>query len=261
MGKNALGWFKGGVIVGVVEPISKEDPYWFFNFIDKNKNPVFYIDQDVLMKNFFIEEPYAGINAQWYTAFDYSKITVNSMAAIKEVSESWEGYRQAGTISQLEMPIQKTYINYTQSEKLLNSIMWLFNILVFIILAIYILMISKLIIDYDKDEIALITSRGGGKLHILRGYLLQGLGLGVVALAIGPFLRIFICQVIGSSGAFTEFTNRNIHSLRSSWTIRRPGAVPHVLHRSYPFHWRIQRQLGQNHQHECGGCHTISIGS
>ncbi len=196
------------VIVGVVEPKSKEDLYWFFNFIGNNNYPIFYIDQEALMKEFFIEDPYIKINAQWYSAFDYNKITIDSMDTIKKGSELWEGYRKEGKISQFEMPMIKTYVKYTQSEKIINNIMWLFNILVFVILGFYILMISKLIIDYDKNEIVLITSRGGGKLHLLKGYLMQGLSISVVALAIGPFLGIFICQIIGSSNSFMEFTNR-----------------------------------------------------
>lgn len=196
------------VIVGVVEPKSDTDPYWFFNFIGSNSNAVFYMDQTDLMQTFFIEDPYIKINAQWYTSFDYNSIAIDDMDTIRGVSVILNRYREAKTISQLDMPIEKTYIRYTQSEKILTNIMWLFNILVFVILAFYILMISKLIIDYDKNEIVLITSRGGGKLHILRGYLMQGLSLGVIALIVGPFLGIFICQIIGSSNSFMEFTNR-----------------------------------------------------
>jgi putative ABC transport system permease protein len=196
------------VIVGVVEPESEEDPYWFFNFIGNNQNPVFYIDQDTLMKTFFIDKPYIKLNAQWYTAFDYSKITIDSMDTIKEISKLWEGYSKDKVVTQVEIPIEKTYAKYTKSEEIINTIMWLFNILIFAILAFYILMISKLIIDYDKNEIVLITSRGGGKWHILKGYLMQGLSLGAIALIIGPLLGILICQIIGSSNSFLEFTNR-----------------------------------------------------
>lgn len=196
------------VIVGVVAPKSKEDLYWFFNFIGNNNYPVLYIDQASLMQTFFIDEPYIKMNAQWYSAFDYSKITSGSMETIKTVSQIWEGYRKDGKVTQLEIPIEKTYVRYTQSEKIINNLMWLFNILVFVIIAFYILMISKLIIDYDKNEIVLITSRGGGKLHILKGYLLQGVGAGIIALIIGPLLGILICQIIGSSNSFMEFTSR-----------------------------------------------------
>lgn len=196
------------VIVGVVEPKSKEDMYWFYNFIGNNQKPVFYIDRDVLMKEFFIKDPYVKVNAQWYCAFDYTRISTDSMETIKNLSQVWDASREAGTITQLDVPIFKTFVKYTQSEKVINNIMWLFNILVFVILAFYILMISKLIIDYDKNEIVLITSRGGGKLHILRGYLMQGLSISVIALLIGPLLGILICQIIGSSNSFMEFTSR-----------------------------------------------------
>lgn len=196
------------VITGVVEPTSKEDPYWFFNFIGNNPSPIFYMDQDDLMKELFVEKPFINLNLQWYTAFDYNKITVGSMDPIKNISQIWAGYKKGGKVSVFEMPIEKVYVKYTKSEKLINNIMWLFNILVFVIIAFYILMISKLIIDYDKNEIVLISSRGGGKLHILKGYLMQGLSIGIIALAIGPFLGMFICQIIGSSNSFIEFTNR-----------------------------------------------------
>lgn len=197
------------VIVGVVDASSKEDPYWFFNFIGNNSSPIFYIDQDILMKELFVEKPFMNLSAQWYSVFDYTKIELDSMDTIKSISDQWASYIKESKVSVFDMPIVKTYNKYVESETLLNSIMWLFNILVFVIIAFYILMISKLIIDYDKNEIVLITSRGGGKLHILRGYLLQGVGVGIIALIVGPFLGIFISKIIGSSQSFMEFSNRN----------------------------------------------------
>ena len=196
------------VIVGIVEPKSQEDLYWFFNFIGNNSYPVLYIDQETIIQNLFNEKPIISFNAQWYAAFDYTKITIENMDTINKVSKEWNDYFETKTISTFDMPIVKTYAKYTQSGKLINNIMWLFSILVFVIIIFYILMISKLIIDYDKNEIVLITSRGGSKLHILKGYLLQSLAIGIVALGIGPFLGIFICQIIGSSNSFLAFTNR-----------------------------------------------------
>ncbi len=196
------------VIVGVVEPKSKEDLYWFFNFIGNNSFPVLYIDQSTLKQIYFTEEPIVNFITQWYTALDYTKLTIDSMNTIRELSKEWNGAYESKEISTFDMPIVKTYVKYTESEKLINNIMWLFSILVFVIITFYIIMISKLIIDYDKNEIVLITSRGGSKLHILKGYLLQSLTIGILALGIGPFLGIFICQIIGSSNSFLEFTNR-----------------------------------------------------
>ena len=209
------------VIVGIVEPKSKEDLYWFFNFIGNNSYPVLYIDQESFMQNLFAEKPIANISAQWYVAFDYTKITIDSMDTINELSKKWDEYSKAKEISAFDMPIVKTYVKYTDSGKLINGIMWLFSILVFVIITFYILMISKLIIDYDKNEIVLITSRGGSKLHILKGYLLQSLAIGIIALGIGPLLGIIICQIIGSSNSFLEFTNRRaipiVLSFRVYW--------------------------------------------
>lgn len=196
------------MIVGIVEPKSNRDLYWFFNFIGNNSYPVLYIDQNTLMQNLFTDQPAMSFNTQWYAAFDYTKITIDSMDTIKVLSQEWDSYSKDKEISYFQMPIVQTYEKYIQSEKLINSIMWLFSILVYVIITFYILMISKLIIDYDKNEIVLITSRGGSKLHILKGYLMQSLTIGIIALGIGPLLGIFICLIIGSSNSFLEFTNR-----------------------------------------------------
>ncbi len=209
------------VIVGIVEPKSKEDLYWFYNFIGNTPYSVLYIDQETFLQTLFTKEPIVSINAQWYAALDYTKITTDSMNTIKELSKEWNEALETKKISIFDMTIAKTFIKYTESEKLINNIMWLFSILVFVIITFYILMISKLIIDYDKNEIVLITSRGGSKLHILKGYLLQCLSIGLLSLGIGPILGIFICQIIGSSNSFLEFTNRKaipiVVSFRNYW--------------------------------------------
>lgn len=196
------------VIVGVVEPKDVADPYWYYNFTAKGEYPLIYMDQSNLMKLFFSAEPFIDITAEWSSVFDYNKIRITDMDTIEQVSSQWSGYAEQKKISDLKMPIQQMYVKYTESVEILKSIMWLFNILILIILAFYILMISKLIIEFDKNEIALITSRGGGKFHILRGYLIQGLTIGGFALLAGPFLGMLICRTIGASNSFLEFTNR-----------------------------------------------------
>lgn len=196
------------VIVGVVEPRDASDPYWYYNFTGKNDYPVLYMDQSDMTRLFFTAEPFTDVTADWYSVFDYNRIEIEDMDTIEQVSSQWSGYAEQGRITSLKMPIQEMYVKYTESVKVLKSIMWLFNILILIILAFYILMISKLIIEYDKNEISLITSRGGGKLHILRGYLTQGLAIGAVALLAGPFLGMLICRIIGASNSFLEFANR-----------------------------------------------------
>ncbi len=148
------------VIVGVVEPKSKEDLYWFFNFIGNNSYPVLYIDTETFKQNLYAEEPIVNVNAQWYTALDYSKITIDSIDTIEGLSKEWNEAVEKKEISNFDMPIVKTYVKYTESEKLINNIMWLFSILVFVIIIFYILMISKLIIDYDKNEIVNYQQRG-----------------------------------------------------------------------------------------------------
>ncbi|MBO4327235.1 MAG: ABC transporter permease [Clostridia bacterium] len=114
----------------------------------------------------------------------------------------------------ISFPLNKTATNYASKGWQLELTMWVFNAPIVIMLAYYLFMVSKLIIEEDKNEISSLRSRGATQRQIFSRYLIEcGLIIGI-SLIIGPPLGIVLSQVIGSANGFLEFVNRSGLNLR-----------------------------------------------
>ncbi len=87
--------------------------------------------------------------------------------------------------------------------------LWSLNAPVLIMLALYLFMVSRLIIGRQLNEIALLTSRGGSRIKIIFIYFIEVLLLGALAFMIGPALGALLVKVLGASNGFLEFVQRS----------------------------------------------------
>ena len=98
---------------------------------------------------------------------------------------------------------------YVATSKKVNVTLWVLQVPIFILLAAFIFMVSRQMLEMEQNEIAVIKSRGAGKTQILLIYLLQSLIVSAVAFVVGIPLGVYLCQVLGSSNAFLEFVRRS----------------------------------------------------
>ena len=82
------------------------------------------------------------------------------------------------------------------------------DIPVVLMLIFYLFMVSQLNIESEKNEIAMLKSRGASSWQIIRIYAYETLILGAAAALIGPFVGLGLCNILGVSNGFLEFVNR-----------------------------------------------------
>ena len=114
---------------------------------------------------------------------------------------------------------------YAVRRQSLTAMLWIIEVPILLMLLSYIFMVSRLILSYEKNEIAVLQSRGGAKGQITGVYLLQAVFLSATALVLGPFLGLFFCRVIGASNGFMEFVNRKALPVALTETALCYGAV------------------------------------
>ena len=78
----------------------------------------------------------------------------------------------------------------------------------FIMLALYIYMVSRQILTLEQNDISVIKSRGAGRGQILGLYIIQGLIIAAISLPVGLVLGVGICRLLGSSNGFMELVQR-----------------------------------------------------
>ncbi|WP_050753094.1 FtsX-like permease family protein [Pseudobacteroides cellulosolvens] len=194
-------------VVGIFAPKDLNDPYWFIN-MDSLKNSVI-INFD-LLKNNFVKNGMNVINkAEWYYAFDYHIMRLDKNSLLTHTFNSHiEWINKNSRLLKIDLPIISISKQYSQRESQLKTTLLVLQVPVLLMLALYTFMISKLKIDYESNEIAVLKSRGASMKQVFRGYLIESCMLAFIALLLGPPLGLILCKVIGASNGFLEFVNR-----------------------------------------------------
>ena len=202
-------------IVGVYRASQESDIYWnrSGNILSTNL-----IISETLFQQLFIAGgtyPH-GINARRsiylsYTDIvpDQASVIIRSLAEYKKSSASYLGAScYENLTSQLEGFLP-------QASKLKTTLIVL-QAPIFVLLAAFIFMVSRQMMELEENEIAVLKSRGSGKRQIILLYLLQGLLLSAIGLLLGYPFSFLICRMLGSSNAFLEFVQRSALPVRMS---------------------------------------------
>lgn len=152
-----------------------------------------------------VEEPLFNF-ASWAFALDYTQMTPENCG---DISRTLAHYSDTKVFSPgIETPFAKILEQYEQRRQQLGETLWVIEIPILLMLLFYIFMVSRLILSHERNEIAVLQSRGSSKGQILGVYLYQAVFLSAAALIIGPFLSLLFCRLIGASNGFMEFVNR-----------------------------------------------------
>ncbi|MCX7923769.1 MAG: ABC transporter permease [Clostridia bacterium] len=196
--------------VGVFTIKDDQNMYWSLagtTIYDKS----FFIDEGLMEKDFINTEPTMLQSMKWLYAYDYHAIDSIGVGDMLGGHRSFsKGLRRiiGGNNVDIEAPSMDIINNFLLKENQLNVILLALNIPVIIMLFLYLFMVSKLIIDREKNEIALLNSRGANRFQIVLGYFIEGLILGGIAFAVGPWIGMLISKILGASNGFLEFTSR-----------------------------------------------------
>lgn len=191
-------------IAGIWRPRDDESEYWFY------RPNVF---KDILLIN---EEtfrtrlaPYteSEVNlAVWYLVSDGS--TVNT----SRVDELIRRHNDTEKIADQYLP--GTYIQASPVEELrpyqrivtvLTLTLTVFSIPIVVLLIIFLVMLVGLVVDGQRNETAVLRSRGTSPFQVVGLTTVEGIIMGVIALVVGGLLAIGFTQLIGTTRSFMDF--------------------------------------------------------
>ncbi len=202
--------------VGTFKAKSERDPYW-------ETSPDRYTDDFILpeeqfRKLFLTEKQNLLGNSRFYSAFDYQSINTSHIPNLLRLEDSVKEKVSKVNKSMIlvDFPIQYILARYLDKERQLTTMLWSLNIPILIMMAIYLFMVVRLIINRQLNEIAVMASRGATRQQIVWIYFLEISLLGLAALIIGPFLGLWLCNILGASNGFLEFIQRSSLQLEIS---------------------------------------------
>ncbi len=201
-------------IVGVFTVKDKRDPFWFkyLNYFSSS----FFMDYSLFNERIFKEDISWPFTVQWDYAFDYHKLSMDSAGDIIEAYESQRRFIKQLWMPDLKVPAIPILIKYKEREKEIRITLWVLQVPILLMLAFYVFMVSQLIVEREKNEIAVFKSRGSSGYQVFSSYLLESFMLGFLALLAGPPFGLFLCKILGTSNGFLEFVQRTALPLRLS---------------------------------------------
>lgn len=199
-------------VVGVYDVADVEDPYWV-------RSPSSYkseclLDFGLFEKLFVREDLPVALSGCWYELLDTEGMSARSAQALYDTALRYQDMsknQQYLTVTVAFSDILKSHISQARRVRVT---LWVLQAPIYILLAAFVFMVSRQILETEEAEISVLKSRGVSGGQILSMYLLQSCLLALAGTAAGVPLGALITQVLGSANAFLEFVSRRALPVR-----------------------------------------------
>jgi putative ABC transport system permease protein len=194
-------------IAGIWLPIDEGEPFWFYSPDDFQQ--VFLVPEETYIKRVAsaIEKPvYLSI---WYYVFDGSRVRADDVPAFLDRVTSVRS-RAAAILPNTDLtfsPVEAMQ-KYRRAAFNLTILLYVFGIPVMGLIFYFIGLISGMVVERQRNEIALLRSRGTSRAQVTGIYVLEGLLMGAFALAAGPLLGVVLAQLMARAYSFMAFADR-----------------------------------------------------
>lgn len=215
-------------VAGVFKNSASDDAYWV-------RSPSYYssscfMDFDLFCRYFAdAAEPQNAICGTWYVLFDYTKLRGDDAQRIFALTQKYDDAFSTLYYRSFSANFEKTLSDYLSMSRKVSVTMWVLQAPIFVLLAVFIFMVSRQMLDMEQNEIAVLKSRGANRRQLLTLYTLQSLILAAVAYAGGVALSPYLCQVLGSANSFLEFVRRSALDAQINSTVLLYGAAAALL--------------------------------
>ena len=191
-------------ITGIFEPSDMNDSYWsedLLNYVSSVFVP-FDLYSGMIGKG---HVNIVDISVNY--SLDYHNIDMNSIASISAaLQDSIAYYPEIG--ASIEMGSAYILESYVERASRLTAMLWAIQIPTMVMLAFYLFMVSQLNVEQERNEIAVLKSRGSSPRQIFTLYAMEAGVLGLITFLIAPFIGLLLCRFLGVSDGFMEFVNR-----------------------------------------------------
>ncbi len=202
-------------IVGVYQPANVEDDFWF-------------IRPELLRDRLMVaEEAYAGqvapmlndevYGAFWYLLADGSTVRPEQAMSLAGRIQAYQRQaEQALPNIRLGVSPVKALFAYQSAANLLTILLFAFSVPIFGLLLAFITMTAGMTVERQRNEIAVLRSRGAEVGQMLGMASVESLLLGAIAIAASLPLSAGITYAIGRTRSFLDFSSPT--SLEIHWT-------------------------------------------
>ena len=209
-------------IAGVWAANDPTEEFWFYT--PKSFDDVFFVSQESFTNRVIP----AGRNpiylALWYLVFDGSGVyTENVPGLIARIVTTQSRTATMLENTSLDVSPMDAMVRYQRKAQLLTVLLLVFSVPVVFLVLYFVGLVSGMVVQRQKAEIAVLKSRGATSLQVLLLYLLEGVMVGGVALILGALLGQLIAMVMGNTKSFLLWVWREPLPVKMTRTAIRYG--------------------------------------
>ncbi|MCQ2421701.1 MAG: FtsX-like permease family protein [Lachnospiraceae bacterium] len=194
-------------IAGVFRAKDEADIYWTKSALSYDTE--MFMDQSLFLSKFSDGEQMAGnITHRWYSMFDYDTISVDNVSHMLEIDDKLSYDYLVHELYRVRFNYHSIFENYLKNSGRVVTTMWILQVPILVLLAVFIFMVSNQVISIEQSEISILKSRGVSKRQLLVTYFVQSAILAAVGFVIGLPFGYALCHLFGSTNAFLEFVGR-----------------------------------------------------
>jgi len=215
-------------IAGVWTANNPAEEYWIFN--PGNLNETFIVSEGSFagrISNILPNEVYSLI---WYLVMDGSDVHASDAKSLLiHINTVQRELNNLLPDTKLSDSPQEALLEYRSSSNLLTILLYAFAVPIIGLILAFIGLVAGLSIERQRNEIAVLRSRGGTAAQIFGMVVLQSLILGVVALAISSPLALLVAKTIGNTRSFLDFSASEELRLGLTSTAMQAGIITVLL--------------------------------
>ena len=207
------GWFRqsdvlGRVpikIAGIWEPINSEDSYWI-SAPDYYKN-VLFISEEAFAGRVDQTIPNAIFSAYWYFVMDGSQVYSGDVQPLLQRINVLDRSAAAELPSiRLRISPVEALSTYQRSANLLTVLLYAFSVPIIGLILAFISLVSRFSVERQRNELAVMRSRGASQFLVLSFTIFEGLLVGLSALLLSLPMAALLTRWIGHTRSFMDFS-------------------------------------------------------
>lgn len=191
-------------ISGVWRPKDPQEPYWYTS--PSNFDSWLFVPEETFISRISPHLPDEIYSAVWYLVMDAADI--DSSDAVPLLRRITTLNRRVATLLpeiRLARSPVGALVEYQRAARLLTILLYAFSVPIVGLILAFISLVAGLSVERQRNEIAVLRSRGGTMPQIMGIVTLESLLLGTVALAVSWPVGTQIAQAIGQTRSFLDF--------------------------------------------------------
>lgn len=190
-------------VAGIWRPEDPGDPFWFY--APEALDNVFLMAESSFANRLGPARKPVYL-ALWYLVFDGRGMHTEEVPGfLGRIVAARTMASTALANTSLDASPADALVAYTAAARLLTILLYVFAIPIVGLILYFIVMTSGLAVQRQRNEIAVLRSRGASSAQIVGLYLLEGLILGLLAMGLGPLLGKGLAVVMGRARSFLTF--------------------------------------------------------